>query len=196
MFPVRFRFSSSSTRGSGAGTPGPHYFLRLPDRFRLQGSRAYDLGSCLLRTAMVRLRSERIMSTPSPAPTPQDPDARPAETTLDHALGLARKGYPLIPLLPGTKRCPLDDWQHRATTDEALIRSWFAPDAIVDGIEFGPDANYGVVAGPTADPNVNLAVVDLDAKPGEPRGVDALLKPRQGSGAGRRSHGRRQPSDL
>ncbi|MEV4602575.1 bifunctional DNA primase/polymerase [Amycolatopsis sp. NPDC049253] len=81
------------------------------------------------------------------------------------ALYLARRGWPVFPLHPGTKNQPaVKDWEHRATTDPArLHRCWQ-----------GRKWNVAVATGPA-----RLVVVDCDVpKPGQdgPAGADALAE--------------------
>jgi len=92
---------------------------------------------------------------PAAEPAPVEPDAMPAEaqpvpmTILDHALGMAARGFRVFPILPGDKVPPKDlRWKDEATTDPAKIRSWFVT---------WPDANYGVAAGE------GTLILDVDA---------------------------------
>jgi hypothetical protein len=75
----------------------------------------------------------------SPYSSTNAPDATPRPPTVEDALILARFGFPIIPLAPGTKHPPkgFDGWQQRATTDPATIRAWWRE---------WPDANVGVFA--------------------------------------------------
>lgn len=79
------------------------------------------------------------------------------------ALHLAAMGWRIFPLIPGTKRPAVGDWEHRASSDlDRITRCWQA----------GKDFNIGVATGPSG-----LVVVDLDTttddKPG-PDGAAAL----------------------
>jgi len=66
----------------------------------------------------------------------------------DWAQHLAARGWPVFPLLPGTKRPAIRDWEHRATTDpDRIRRCWH------EGARFG----IGLATGP-----VRLVVLDLD----------------------------------
>jgi len=63
-------------------------------------------------------------------------------TTVDWALGYARLGYRVFPLLPGDKRPIYRGWQADATTDPAMVRQYFTAD---------PTRNIGVVCGEKFD---------------------------------------------
>lgn len=81
----------------------------------------------------------------------------------DWALCLAEMGWRIFPLIPGTKRPAVGDWEHRASSDpDRITRCWHA----------GRGFNIGVATGPSG-----LVVVDLDTttdgKPG-PDGAAAL----------------------
>lgn len=77
---------------------------------------------------------------------------------LETALSLARRGWPVFPLIPGEKRPAIRDWERRATTD---------PDRIARCWETG-SYNLGVACG-----RADLVVLDLDtAKPGATRPVE------------------------
>lgn len=82
---------------------------------------------------------------------------------LAHALAYAAQGLPVLPLAPAAKQ-PAGDLVRNgfrdASTDQDIIRRWFAA---------RPDAGVGIVPGPA-----RLLVLDLDDKPGRPRGVDSL----------------------
>lgn len=84
-----------------------------------------------------------------------------AATRLDAALGLARRGWSVLPLQPGEKR-PLIRWEKLQETPagEAEIRRWFAS---------WPDANLGIVTGAVS----GLIVLDIDPKHG---GDDSLRR--------------------
>ena len=45
---------------------------------------------------------------------------------LDTALGYARLGIRVIPIKPGTKYPPINQWQTEATTDPDTITQWWA----------------------------------------------------------------------
>ncbi|MGH3813261.1 MAG: bifunctional DNA primase/polymerase [Pseudonocardiaceae bacterium] len=79
------------------------------------------------------------------------------------ALYLAGMGWHVFPLVPGTQRPALRDWEQRATTEvDRITRCWHGA---------GRAFNIGLATGPS-----QLVVVDLDpAKaPGEPDGATAL----------------------
>ncbi|MDE3724765.1 bifunctional DNA primase/polymerase [Nocardiopsis sp. N85] len=73
----------------------------------------------------------------------------------DYALAAARRGWPVFPLTPNSKKPPLvRDWEKAATTEPDRIRAWWRQ---------WPNANYGIATGPAG-----LVVVDLDVpKPGQ-----------------------------
>lgn len=76
---------------------------------------------------------------------------------LDHALDLARRGFRVFPLVPGTKRPAIERWQELATTDEAKIRAAWSQ----------REWNIGVATGQ------GLVVLDVDVKNGKP-GLQSL----------------------
>ena len=78
------------------------------------------------------------------------PSAPESADLLSWALYYAGLGWPIHPLVPGAKKPLLKDWPHRASTDPAAIRAWWAR---------RPDANIGLATGA-------LVVVDLDVKAG------------------------------
>ncbi|MGW8528978.1 bifunctional DNA primase/polymerase [Nocardiopsis sp. NPDC055824] len=68
---------------------------------------------------------------------------------IDFALAAARRGWPVFPLTPRSKKPPLvRDWERAASTDPDRIRAWWRR---------WPQANYGIATGPA-----RLVVVDLD----------------------------------
>ncbi|MEV2276171.1 bifunctional DNA primase/polymerase [Nocardiopsis sp. NPDC049922] len=68
---------------------------------------------------------------------------------VDYALAAARRGWPVFPLTPKSKKPPkVRDWEKQASTDPDQIRAWW---------KRWPKANYGIATGPA-----NLVVVDLD----------------------------------
>lgn len=75
------------------------------------------------------------------------------------AVALARQGFRIFPLRPGTKGGHYGSWKELATTDVAQIDAWFDND---------PDINYGV------NPSDGQVVLDLDRKPGEADGLQAF----------------------
>ncbi len=83
-------------------------------------------------------------------------------TVLDVALSYGRHGLSVVPIIPGEKYPPMDEWQHFATTDEDVICRWFtgrykgfgvgiAPRELADGrwlfvvdVDEHDEANNGV----------------------------------------------------
>ena len=76
---------------------------------------------------------------------------------LEQAIALAKQGFHVFPLKPGTKRPMFKDWENLASTDPKQIARWWR--AI-------PGANIAIACGPS-----NLLVIDLDKakKPGGPQ---------------------------
>lgn len=74
---------------------------------------------------------------------------------VDYALAAARRGWPVFPLTPGSKKPPLvRGWERAASADPGQIQTWWRQ---------WPEANYGIATGPAG-----LVVVDLDvAKSGQ-----------------------------
>jgi len=68
----------------------------------------------------------------------------------DRALPLAERGIPVIPVLPGEKRCVLEDWPNRATIDRDQIEKW--------NLE-NPLYNVGCVGQPDG-----IVILDCDKK--------------------------------
>jgi hypothetical protein len=83
---------------------------------------------------------------------------------LDHALMLARKGFKVFPLIPNSKLPLIDDYPHRATTDEEQIRHWWV-DPVLD---LEQPYNIGISTN-------DLLVVDVDNKPPK-NGTDEIRK--------------------
>lgn len=63
------------------------------------------------------------------------------------ALAAAERGWPVLPLFPGSKRPAITGWQHHATRDPAVLAAWW---------ERRP-YNIGIACGPAG-----LLVVDID----------------------------------
>lgn len=70
-------------------------------------------------------------------------------TPLEHALYYAKRGWRVAPIRPGTKHPRIDRWQDKATTDEAIIRTWWS--------RF-PTDGVSIVTGERSQ----LVVVDVD----------------------------------
>jgi hypothetical protein len=75
-------------------------------------------------------------------------------TPLEHALAYAALGWRVAPIKPGFKFPKgLDNWQERATTDEATIRKWWGK---------YPDYGVSIVAGVVS----NIVWLDVDPRHG------------------------------
>lgn len=75
---------------------------------------------------------------------------------LDAALNMARRGFPVFPLIERGKKPAIDAFQLHATTDETIIRNWWS---------YRPDCNIGVCT-------TGFVVIDIDTKDGR-NGVDS-----------------------
>lgn len=73
--------------------------------------------------------------------------------TLSAALEYAERGWRVLPITPGTKYPPLEQWQTKATTDETVITEWFTNKFRSYGI--------GIATGST-DTGETLFVIDID----------------------------------
>lgn len=73
---------------------------------------------------------------------------------LSAALDYVQLGWRVHPIRPRDKRPLLKGWPDAATTDEATIRKWWGD---------WPDANVGVVTGPSS----GVVVIDVDGEAGE-----------------------------
>lgn len=91
-------------------------------------------------------------------------------TKLESALALAKLGFHVFPLVPGSKLPLIDAWQRKATRDEARIVSWWTDPVL--GLE--QDFNVGISTSHFADDQA-LWVIDVDNK-GSKRGDDELLR--------------------
>jgi hypothetical protein len=72
-----------------------------------------------------------------------NPAAQP-ESTLDHALAYGACGLRVLPIKPGTKRPPMNEWVEAATADLDLIRNWFTEKLYRDhgvGLAMGQQPN-------------------------------------------------------
>lgn len=79
-------------------------------------------------------------------------------TPLDHALAYARLGWRVIPIPPGHKYPHgIDDWQTKATTDEARIRRYWT---------LNPDHGIGIATGPGS----GVFAIDIDSYAGGAEG--------------------------
>ena len=69
---------------------------------------------------------------------------------VNFAVNAARRGWPVFPLKPGTKRprAQMTNWEARATVDVDQIRRWWTR---------RPDDNVAIATGPAG-----LVVVDID----------------------------------
>ena len=73
------------------------------------------------------------------------------EALLGGALSYARIGWPVFPLKPGGKTPIVEHWREQASTDENVVRAWWAAT---------PHANIGAPTG------LRFDVVDIDAPAG------------------------------
>jgi hypothetical protein len=71
-----------------------------------------------------------------------------------NAIGYARLGWPVLPLVPNSKLPLTKNGFKDATTDETQINAWWTKT---------PDANIGICVGPTS----NLFIIDVDNKGGK-----------------------------
>ena len=85
-----------------------------------------------------------------------------SDTTLDHALAYARRGWRVIPIPRGRKHPAIPAWQTAGTTDEARIRHWWTT---------SPDDGIGIVTGPAS----GVWVLDVDVADGK-AGDDTLAE--------------------
>lgn len=69
----------------------------------------------------------------------------------ESALRYAKQGMKVFPLLPDEKKPLIKGWQHRATTDSEMIKTWWTEHQ---------DANIGFITG---EPN-GIVVLDVDIK--------------------------------
>ncbi len=95
------------------------------------------------------------------APTEIAIDVTPT-TLLDAALGYARCGWAVFPLIPGTKEPRTTHGFKNATTDEARIRAWWTD---------YPTANIGIATGAVS----GITVLDVDIKPWKDKRGDKTL---------------------
>ena len=103
--------------------------------------------------------------TPNAAGTPADGAAFSKATSgygskLEAALAHARAGFPVLPVWPNTKTPIIKGWQNRATTDETIIRQWWAEN---------PDANIGIEGS-------GLLIVDIDPRKGGDKTWAAIIE--------------------
>lgn len=88
-----------------------------------------------------------------------------SESTLEHALKLAAAGFHVIPIIPGKKRPPMDEWQNHATIDQNIITEWWT----------GKYSNYGIGIAPRQYKNRWLFVIDIDEHDPNASGHETLL---------------------
>ena len=84
-------------------------------------------------------------------------------TMLEHALAYARLGIRVIPIKPGQKYPPIQQWQTKATWDETTITDWWTNQYSGYGI--------GIATGHTR--NGHIFVIDIDDRDTY-RGSDTL----------------------
>lgn len=87
---------------------------------------------------------------------------------LHSALELAKQGFHVFPLEPGSKVPAINHWQHKATRDPEQIKRWWT-DPVMDE---EMDRNIGIYTGRFEDDRA-LIVVDVDVK-ADRNGFDAL----------------------
>lgn len=75
-----------------------------------------------------------------------------SDSTLDQALKLAAAGFYVIPIIPGKKRPPMDEWQNHATVDPTTITEWWTTRY----------TNYGIGIAPRQYKDRWLFVIDID----------------------------------
>jgi hypothetical protein len=85
---------------------------------------------------------------------------------IEEILKLAREGFRVFPLKPGTKIPAIEKWPELATTDEVQIRQWAGS---------FPGSNWGLACGKDS----GVFVVDIDAKRG---GLETWKKMNQVNG--------------
>lgn len=81
--------------------------------------------------------------------------------TLNDALALAQRGFHVFPVVHGSKTPLIQEWQNKATTDEATIRQWWT--CPITGWE--KDHNIGICTS-RFNCSDHLVVLDLDKKDG------------------------------
>lgn len=84
-----------------------------------------------------------------------DPADQSNVDVTDAALALVGRGWRVLPIKPGDKRPPMNSWQHAASSDERVVRNWFA------GLY--RDHGLGVATGPDS----GLWVLDVDVAAGK-----------------------------
>jgi hypothetical protein len=72
-------------------------------------------------------------------------------TALEHALAYAARGWRVAPIAPGTKWPRISEWQTKATTDAAIVTTWW---------HRFPGDGVSIVTGEIS----NLVVVDVDPR--------------------------------
>jgi len=89
------------------------------------------------------------------------------------ALAYAQLGWRVFPVKARSKQPLIQEWQKRATTDEATIRQWWSK---------WPDANIGMAAGPES----GVLVLDQDGEEGQQSlaGLEKPPTPTQRTGGG------------
>jgi putative DNA primase/helicase len=83
-------------------------------------------------------------------------------TFLDAALALAKLGFAVFPVVPGSKKPLIEEWQHRATTNLLDIIHWWNAQC--------PNANIGIATGAKS----GVTVLDVDEKASKNGGATLL----------------------
>jgi len=87
---------------------------------------------------------------------------------LEAALGLARRGFHVFPLIENSKLPAIKDFPNRATRDEEKIKAWWLDPVL----EIEKDLNIGISTSKFRD-NESLVVIDVDTKNGK-KGEESL----------------------
>ena len=77
---------------------------------------------------------------------PAETEPPDAPSALTAALDYARRGWRVLPIIPGQKRPPMGSWQEAATTDEDTIVAWFTGLYRNHGVGIATGRGSGVLA--------------------------------------------------